>query len=57
MYHASRWLCIPKPPEKVDVKDNLVYLIAGTLGCGKAISCTGWFAREAVFGNRWGELE
>jgi hypothetical protein len=43
--------------KKPDVKDSLVYLTAGTLGCGKATGFTGWCAREAVFGNRWGELE
>jgi hypothetical protein len=43
--------------KKSDVKDNLAYLTAGTLGRGKAVGFIGWFAREAVFGNRWGELE
>jgi hypothetical protein len=31
-------------------------LTAGTLGCGKTTGFTGWCAREAVFGNWWGEL-
>jgi hypothetical protein len=43
--------------KKADVKDNLVYLTAGTLGRGKANGFTGWFTQEAVFGNRRGELE
>jgi hypothetical protein len=43
--------------KKSDVKDNLVYLTAGTLGRGKATGFTGWCAWEVVFGNRWGELK
>jgi hypothetical protein len=43
--------------KKADVKDNSVYLTAGTLGRGKAAGFTGWFTWEAVFGNWWGELE
>jgi hypothetical protein len=31
-------------------------LTTGTLGHGKATGFTGWFAREAMFGNRWGDL-
>jgi hypothetical protein len=43
--------------KKSNVKDDSVYLTAGTPGRGKATGYTGWCAREAVFGNWWGELE
>jgi hypothetical protein len=43
--------------KKADFKDNSVYLTAGTLGRSKATGFTGWCAREAVFGNQWGELD
>jgi hypothetical protein len=57
MYCASWWLYISKPPKKADVKDDSVYLTAGTPGRGKATGYTGWCAREAVFENWWGDLE
>jgi hypothetical protein len=57
MYCASWWLYISKPPKKADVKDDSVYLTAGTPGRGKATGYTGWCAREAAFGNRLGDLE
>jgi hypothetical protein len=43
--------------KNADVKDESVYLTAGTPECDKATGYIGWCAREAVFGNRWGKLE
>jgi hypothetical protein len=43
--------------KKADVEYTSVYLTVGTLRHGKATGFTGWFAREAVFGNRWGKLK